>query len=202
MQTEKENTKPGGSRVPECAKTLEAQQPGPGLLNAEDLEWSKIMDRGNTYMVAAIPKDRLEDFVAGEGERGCTIINVAHKSDNRSVGLVTDLVCECKYGCHKGTTRKRKAETPLTEAQGRRSKIMMHDSIKKGCKYQFTAKEYQKHEGVLFIKFRAYGEDVNGLCLGMHHISDDGYPAHEGLDIHVPHSEGNLIDVNILIVIK
>jgi hypothetical protein len=189
MQTDKENTKPGGTRVPEFAKELEAQELGPGLFDTEDLEWSKILDRGNFYMVAAIPKHKLEDFVAGEGERGCTNINVAHKSDNRSVGLVTDLVCECKYGCHKGTARKRKAATPLTEAPGRRSKIVMHDSIKKGCKYQFTAKEYHKHEGVLFIKFRADSEDKNGLCLGMQHISDDGCSAHEGLDIHVPHTE-------------
>jgi hypothetical protein len=54
------------------------------------------MARGNTYMVAANPKVKLEDIVAGEGESGCTIIIVAHKADNHSVGPVTDLICECK----------------------------------------------------------------------------------------------------------
>jgi hypothetical protein len=36
---------------------------------------------------------------------------------------------------------------------------------------------------------RAGTSHVNGHCLGMHNISDDGNPAHEGLDIHVPHRE-------------
>jgi hypothetical protein len=32
MQTEKDNSKPGWTQVPEIAKTMEAQVPGPGLL--------------------------------------------------------------------------------------------------------------------------------------------------------------------------
>jgi hypothetical protein len=98
MQTEKENTKPGGTWVSESTITMEAPEPGPGLLNTEDHEWSKIMYRGKASKVEAVPKDSLEKLVAGNGERGCTIINVAHTSHNRSVALVEDLVCERDYG--------------------------------------------------------------------------------------------------------
>jgi hypothetical protein len=70
---------------------MEAPETGPGLLNTEDHEWSKIMYRGKAYMVAAVPKDSLEKLVAGNGERGCTIINLAHASHNRSVTQVKDL---------------------------------------------------------------------------------------------------------------
>lgn len=83
------------ARIPEFATTCQLQNPAPGPFSVEDIEWKQVLERGKAFMVAAILKDRLPDFLSGEGARGDTVINTANKSDSRSAGVATDLACEC-----------------------------------------------------------------------------------------------------------
>jgi hypothetical protein len=94
--------------------------------------------------VVAIPKDRIHDFVGGENERGNTTINMEVKSSQQCPGVPTSLVGRCCYGRLRKTAQKEKAATPITQVDGRRSKISMGQSIKKGCLYAFTIKEYSR----------------------------------------------------------
>jgi hypothetical protein len=149
------------SRVPEFVKTLEVQQPRPGEFTIDDLKWFQTNNRGVSGMVAGFHKERLDDFVRGECTRGDTAIKKESKGDTV---LLVNLVCRCKYAAHRKTADKQKAALPIHEHQGRRSKLVTGQTVKKGCGYCFTVKKYAKLPGLIIMK--VMGNQVEGMCLG------------------------------------
>jgi hypothetical protein len=142
----------GKSARPPCfVNGLVSQAPPAGVFSANELMWTKVRDRGGICNVAAIPKDRIHDFVGGENERGNTTIKMEVKSNQQCLGVPTSLVGRCCYGRLRKTAQKEKAATAITEGDGRRSKISIGQSIKKGClyiQYAFTITEYSRAEHV------------------------------------------------------
>jgi hypothetical protein len=113
-----------------------------GPFNVLDLEWIFVSERKSRFKVAAFSKDRLSGFLDGEAEKGCTFINTESKADRRTPGVITDLTASCKYGCFTKLAHKEKANLPLKSVQGPRNKIIMGQSVKKGCGYHLFIKEY------------------------------------------------------------
>jgi hypothetical protein len=66
----------------------------------------------------------------------------------------------------------------------------MGQSVKKGCGYHFFIEEYSKVPDVLFIKYPCKErEEHHQPCSSMLHIGANGQNVHEGLTLHVQHSE-------------
>jgi hypothetical protein len=176
-----------GQRMPQFVKRLEVQQPRPGEFTVDDLQWIYIKDRGVSFMVAGFHKERLDDFVRGECARGDTAINREKKSDNLSPGVLLNLICRCKYAALRKTSQKQKAALPIHEHQGRRSNLVTGQTVKKGCSYCFSVKEYARLAGIIVVKFVANQQE--GMCATMKHINAEGQQAHAGLTMHVPHTD-------------
>lgn len=182
------------TRVPSFVKTLTLQNPAPSSFSVLDLAWSTVQERNKYFQVAAVPVDRLQDFFTGEGERGssvpgCTLLNIETKSQTEAPGVLTRLVVRCKYGHLRKTAQKEKAARPINEHQGDRNALSLGLSIKKGCGYEFTVKRYAKHPGMAVIKFVSEeGVAPDGLCSAMRHLNPSGVNVHEGLTMHVPHT--------------
>jgi hypothetical protein len=119
--------------MPALFLSLEVQQPRPGEFTVDDLGWMHAKDRGVNFVVAGFQKGRLDDFVRGECTRGDTVINTESKGDTASIGVLINLVCRCKYACLIKTAAKQKAALPIHEHQGRRSKFVTGQTVKKGC---------------------------------------------------------------------
>jgi hypothetical protein len=171
------------SRVPEFVRTLEVQQPHPGEFTIDDLQWVQTNNRGVSGMVAGFHKDRLDDFVRGECTRGDTAINRERKGNT---ALLVNLVCRCKYAAHRKTADRQKAALHIHEHQGRCSKLVTGQTVKKGCGYCFTVKEYAKHPGLVIVKFT--GKQGEGMCATMLHVDTEGQQVHAGLKMHMPHT--------------
>jgi hypothetical protein len=87
------------ARVPAWTHGCHVQILDAGPFNVLDLEWIFVSKRKSHFKVAAFSKDRLSDFLDGEAEMGCTLINIESKADRRTPGVITDLTASCKYGC-------------------------------------------------------------------------------------------------------
>lgn len=178
------------ARVPAWTMRCNVQTPDAGPFNVLDLEWMFVAERKSHFKVAAFSKDRLNDFLDGEADQGCTLINTESKADKRTPGVITDLTGSCKYGCFAKVASKEKAKLPLTNVKGPRSKIIMGQSVKKGCCYNFFIKEYSKVPDVFFIKYPCkVHEEHQHPCRSMLHMDADGQNVHEGLTLHVRHTE-------------
>jgi hypothetical protein len=187
MDQLQQHAKAGKSaRLPSFVNDLACQAPPAGIFSAKELLWSKVRHRGGMCNVVAIPKDRIHDFVGGKNERGNTTINMEVKSSQQCPGVPTSLVGWCCYGKLRETAQKEKAATPITQVDGRRSKISMGQSIKKGCLYAFTIKESSRKEGMVIIKFMC---DDGGQCSTMEHADAAGNHVHMDLTMHVPHTD-------------
>lgn len=190
---------PSGVRVPTYVKTLTLQHPNQARFSVLDLEWTTVHENRQFFQVAAIPVNRLEDFLAGEGERGSTgvpgssLLNVESKSTKEAPGVLTRLVVRCKYGQLRKKAHKEKASLPMdiVEQQGlQRSALILGRSIKKGCCYEFTVKRYATHPGMAIIKFVSKdGAAAGDLCSTMQHLDASGVAVHNGLTQHVPHTQ-------------
>jgi hypothetical protein len=163
------------ARLPPFVNDLACQAAPAGIFSAKELLWTKVRDRGGMCNVVAIPKDRIHDFVGRENKCGNTTINMYVKSTQQCLGVPTCLVGRCCYGTLRKIAQKEKAATPVTQVDGHRSKISMGQSIKKGCLYAFTIKEYSREEGMVIIKFMC---DDGGQCSTMEHADAAGNHVH------------------------
>jgi hypothetical protein len=66
----------GQGRLPKYVGSLPLQQLPCGSFSAQDLTWRHITERSTSSLVTAIPKARLDDFVAGEEVRGNSTVNM------------------------------------------------------------------------------------------------------------------------------
>jgi hypothetical protein len=143
-----------------------------------DLRWISIVEKRKHYKVAAVPLDRLEDFVCEEGIRGAAHVYCRDKGDNvNPAGILTRKIGVCFYCRLKGICQKKKATKTLAEAwaANRQGKIAFRDSTKTGCQCGFTVKEFATRATVAFIKFAKSEEEVlDVVCKSMGHFNQDG----------------------------
>jgi hypothetical protein len=193
MQTAAQQGANGITRTPKYVFSLAVQTPESKMLTTEDLEWTDVIEKGQNFKVAAIPIDRLDSFVAGESARGETTVYCWNKGC-KTTGHLKNMIGCCAYGKLKGKERIRQREKTLAEAATgkRRSKVAMGESVKVGCNYGFTVKEFAAKPNVAYIKYPRSKTEVLAeiCCRSMQHINDAGAPAHEGHAEHVVHTEG------------
>jgi hypothetical protein len=88
MQTSAQQGAGGIARVAKFVHSLAVQTPDSKIFSTNDLEWTDAVQNKEHFKVAAIPKDRLDDFVAGESTRGASNVYCWNK----------DIWCAHKYG--------------------------------------------------------------------------------------------------------
>jgi hypothetical protein len=96
------------TRLPAYVRNIDLQVPPRHQFSAHDLRWSSIEENRKHYKVAAIPLDRLEDFVRGEGIQGAAHIYCRDKG-HKTAGILTSKIGECFNGRLKGICRKKEA---------------------------------------------------------------------------------------------
>lgn len=185
-----------GTRLPKFVRQLRQQLPDPGAFDCLGLRWLCIKDRNTFFLAAAIPSNRLEDFVAGEALRGSCKLLLSAKDGEK------DRQATCCYAKPAHVYQQEQARKEMSEAaapsvpgdtvvpdgyQARRGKLQMQLSARVGCKYRFTVKRFSKVPDVAIIKFPC-GEspaDNARSCLSMMHLLEDGTLAHAGRDSHL-----------------
>jgi hypothetical protein len=97
------------ARAPAWTMRCNVQTPDAGPFNVLDLARMFGAERKSHFKVAAFSEDRLNDFLDGEADQGCTLINTESKAGKRTPGVITDLTASCKYGCFAkvGANRRR-----------------------------------------------------------------------------------------------
>jgi hypothetical protein len=179
------------TRVPKYVRSVPLLVPDKKPFNAIDLQWVAAVELKQHFKVAAVPMERLDDFVRGEAVRGATSVYCRDKG-HKTGGVITSKVGDCIYGKLKGARGNKQQGKSLAQAgeSQRRSKIVHGESIKKNCAYGFTVKEFAARPKVAFIKFHCTVEDMHGdMCQSMRHENDEAVPAHEGLLDHVQYTE-------------
>jgi hypothetical protein len=201
----------GQGRLPKYVSGLPLQQLPCGSFSVLDLTWRRITERRATSLVAAIPKARLDDFVAGEEKRGNSTVNMwVARQESAGTGVLMNKRAECFYAAPKHAQQKDRklqlpSDKPLPMVPGkvaRRGSIQKGTSAKRDCRYQFFAKEYSKRAEVPFCNepVRAFfpGTVGNGFsegscsfrsfccaCLGRHRSTQ---PSCSSAHLHFPAS--------------
>jgi hypothetical protein len=149
------------TRVPKYVRSVPLQVPDKQPFNAIDLQWVAAVELKQHFKVAAVPMERLDDFVRGEAVRGATSVYCRDKG-HKTGGVITSKVGDCIYGKLKGARGNKQHGKSLAQAgeSQRRSKIVHGESIKKNCAYGFTVKEFAARPNVAFIKFHCTEEDM------------------------------------------
>jgi hypothetical protein len=181
----------GQGRLPKYVSGLPLQQLPCGCFSALDLTWHHITERSASSLVAAIPKARLDDFVAGEEERGNSTVNM-WVMRQKSGGVLMNKRAECFYAAPKHASQKDRklqlpSDKPLPTVPGkeaRRGSLQKGTSAKRDCGYQFYAKEYSKRPGTVIVKFHCEAEDSVQSCSTMQHCTTAGLAAHAGELVH------------------
>ena len=70
---------PPNSKPPLYVKNSYLQTPKPGPFTIFDLSWENNGKKDNRALVAAIPANRLQDFINGEAARGLCKVNASSK---------------------------------------------------------------------------------------------------------------------------
>jgi hypothetical protein len=215
LKKSQENVSPlcmeGQGRLPKYVSGLLLQQLPCGSFSVLDLTWRRITERRATSLVAAIPKARLDDFVAGEEKRGNSTVNMwVARQESAGTGVLMNKRAECFYAAPKHAQQKDRklqlpSDKPLPMVPGkvaRRGSIQKGTSAKRDCRYQFFAKEYSKRAEVPFCNepVRAFfpGTVGNGFsegscsfrsfccaCLGRHRSTQ---PSCSSAHLHFPAS--------------
>jgi hypothetical protein len=89
------------ARLPAYVRNIDLQLPPRHQFSAHDLRWSSIVENRKHCKVAAIPLDRLEDFVHGEGIQGASHVYCRDKG-HKIAGMLTSKIGECFYDRLKG----------------------------------------------------------------------------------------------------
>lgn len=139
--------------------------PDPGVFDIDCPQLVlKVGDVACVRMVNAttfgIHRDRLEDFVKGEEERGCCTLLTNHVyHDKYKPGNVVGANMLCSRGKERKESHQKKAASApvLQQSEGtRRSKINLGESSKLGCTYSLSWHEYLRQDGhsavAVFVK--------------------------------------------------
>jgi hypothetical protein len=102
-------------RLPAYVRTIDLQVPPEHQFSVHDLRWISIVEKWKHYKVAAVPLNRLEDLVCGEGTRAAAHV-YCHDKGNNTAGILTSKIGVCFYGKLKGTCQKKEATKTLAEA--------------------------------------------------------------------------------------
>lgn len=174
-------------RVPEYVKHTELtlQTPAEGPFSVDDLNWvNVVVHEPHRALVAAIPPDRLDDFVEGEGSRGWC--QVRAKSQGTSDSLSVNKRCFCMFGAPDHAIQKQRqllkgSAEPLPAKSGGKGRCAANHkgtSQKKGCQHRFGATLYRDVPDKLFIRFPCQRDDTVQTCAAMKHSTNSGLDTH------------------------
>ena len=187
--------------APQAFLKLVAQTPPEGSFDYDALEWTAIKYHGDR-LVAAVPADRIQDFVDGESFRGGSQINARERGQKHKHVLRDD-----HYACYCGKhTRKDQrdlaaagcravqasqasmslapASQPAVRAdsgkKARRRRTEHGQSIKQGCLFAFVAKVYTGLPDTAYLVFTAASAaHVNSQGEAVHPDRSAGRPLSE-----------------------
>lgn len=180
-------------RLPGFVQNLATQYPPAGMFTVNDLDWKFVGTGKQMGLVAAFPRQRLDDFRIGESHRGgCKVLIGSYKATTDSV-LLNDRGL-CVFGAPSyAMGKKRQAAAAAaaepepcaqTECGVARYGRSPDAQSKKNCAYCCYARVYAKCQGVVIVKFPCYEGDTAATCMTMKHCTPDGEPAHVGVQGH------------------
>lgn len=183
-----QNSKPrekraSSSKMPVYVKKLEIQVPDAGHFTVNHLTWQHV-ESGHTEspysLVAAIPHNRLYDFLGGEEDRGKCFINLNNKNDKkRSKHILLKKESECIFGSVRSSEQKERQnmmasdepKATKTGKKGRHNKLQDGTSCKMDCSYRFFAVRYDNaHRDKVILRFPATKQDTAATCRAMKHL--------------------------------
>lgn len=122
------------------------QVPSSGKFSFDNLVWTH---KGKS-LVAFIPKNRLKDYISGEGDRcSCSfattnVVDKTKRSPKKSELVAYKATFNCSYG-PQDDRKKHCIAHASSQATKRRSKQAFGEGVKVGCKAHFRATIYYKH---------------------------------------------------------
>jgi hypothetical protein len=177
--------------VPTWTTRQHVQTPKPGYFDVKSLTWKLEYDNGLYHKVAAIPEQRLANFVAGEEQRGETTLKIRGQYRQKPSLRLDD-----RYYCIYEGRRNKQLQDRCNNAQawasvvesGKCDSVALGDSFKCGCTYHFQVKGYKGAPGVVYIRFTVGKTNAEHGVDPMQHQDSDGVLVHAGRTDHVQHS--------------
>lgn len=179
-------------KLPLFIRSLCTQLPAPGTFTVEDLDWTLVGTGTQMGLAAAFMHNRLNDFRAGESQRGRCRVDISNVMPPTE-GVPMSVRGVCVFAApHSAVEKRRQAEPatapPLPCKEGVKARYGKHQtgtSCKKNCAYYFFAKAYAKCPGVVIIKFPCSQGDTPQTCASMRHCTPAGSPAHTDVDAQI-----------------
>lgn len=178
-------------KLPGFVRKLQQHSLAPGAISVDDLQWELVDYQGQFSLAAAIPEDRLPDFIAGESKRGFTNLTLlANRTATDSTPLDAEATCwfrTTKFRSERMLQTLMAAGPPEQGSPGealwlRRVNACTGGGCGDNCRYAFQAKMHAKAPGVVVLKFECEMWDTPETCRAMRHLSLIGEEAHSELE--------------------
>lgn len=173
-------------RLPGFVRGLNIQTLDAGTFTATNISWKAIHDNSKVSLVAAIPAERVPDFLAREGQRGNCSINL-EAINKPSDSIISSDRPIFKFSATRKAPQQEMQRMCASDApqpyvpntQARKGAHQKGTSCKLGYGYLCYIKRYTECQGVAILKFQSRAGEAATSCPSMAHCRSDGAPAHD-----------------------